>query len=56
MKILEGLQQGSQEWLAARERHFCASEAPIIMGCSRFVSRTEFLRRKAAIAEDYLSS
>lgn len=47
MKILEGLQQGSQEWLAARERHFCASEAPIIMGCSRFVSRTEFLRRKA---------
>lgn len=46
MRLLD-LAQGSPEWLAAREQFFCASEAPIIMGVSRHMKRTEFLTLKA---------
>ncbi|MGC8703749.1 MAG: YqaJ viral recombinase family protein [Thiomonas sp.] len=41
------LQQGSPEWHALRARHFTASEAPVMMGASPYMSRAELLRRKA---------
>lgn len=37
------LTQGSQEWLAHRARHFNASDAPAMMGCSPYKTRTELL-------------
>lgn len=46
MKILNH-EQGSPEWLAARRKHFTASEAPIIMGASKKSSRRELLYMKA---------
>ena len=45
MKILK-LEQGSQEWLDARLEHFCASEAPVIMGASKFMTRRQLLDLK----------
>ncbi len=32
--IVHSVAQGSQEWLALRARHYTASEAPAMMGCS----------------------
>lgn len=46
MKVLN-IQQGSLEWLAARAKHFTASEAPAMLGLSKYVSRNELLRQKA---------
>lgn len=46
MKILD-LEQGTPEWLAVRAKHFCASEAPAMMGASPYMSRSELLRQKA---------
>lgn len=46
MKILN-VTQGSPEWLEVRSRHFCASDAPAMMGASTFMTRTELVRRKA---------
>lgn len=38
--------QGSAEWLAVRAKHFTASEAPAMMGASKYQTRTELLRQK----------
>lgn len=46
MKILN-LTQGSPEWHAARAQHFTASEAPAMMGASKYQTRSELLRQKA---------
>lgn len=46
MKVLN-LQQGSPEWLATRAKHFTASEAPAMLGLSRYTTRAELLRQKA---------
>lgn len=46
MKIIEAV-QGSEEWQAIRAKHFTASEAPAMMGVSKYVSRSELLRQKA---------
>lgn len=52
MKVLN-IQQGSPEWLAARAKHFTASEAPAMLGLSKYVGRNELLRQKATgIAKD----
>lgn len=45
MKILQ-LEQGSKEWLEARLNYLCASEAPVIMGASKFMSRKQLLDLK----------
>jgi predicted phage-related endonuclease len=45
MKELK-LVQGSPEWLEVRLTHCCASEAPMMMGDSKHVSRNELLRHK----------
>lgn len=41
------VKQKSPEWLAIRENHFTASDAPAMMGVSPYQSRAAFLRRKA---------
>lgn len=38
--------QGSPEWIALRAKYFTASEAPAMMGCSPYMTRTELLNRK----------
>ena len=38
--------QGSPEWLALRRDYFTASEAPAMMGCSPYQTRTELLQAK----------
>lgn len=45
MKLLN-LVQGSDEWLEARLNYLCASEAPVVMGESKFMSRTQLLDLK----------
>lgn len=45
--IVHSVAQGSQEWLALRARHYTASEAPAMMGCSPYQTRNELLRQKA---------
>lgn len=45
MKILN-VTQGSPEWLAVRATHFTASEAPAMMGASKYLSRADLLRQK----------
>lgn len=46
MRILDVI-QGSPEWLAARASRRCASDAPAVMGASKYVSRAEFVRKRA---------
>jgi putative phage-type endonuclease len=41
--IEHNLVQGSPEWLAYRRNHFNASDAPAMMGCSPYKTRTELL-------------
>jgi predicted phage-related endonuclease len=45
MEILN-LIQGSDEWIDARLKYLCASEAPAMMGCSKFMSRNQLLALK----------
>ena len=47
MKILEGINQGDQAWHAARAHRFTASQAPAMMGASKYQTRAELLREKA---------
>lgn len=47
MRILEGINQGSSEWHAARAHRFTASQAPAMMGASKYQTRAELLREKA---------
>ncbi len=52
MKILDVI-QGSPEWQEARRKHFCASEAPAMMGASKYTTRNALLKLKATgIAEE----
>jgi putative phage-type endonuclease len=47
------VRQGSPEWLAVRAQHFTASEAPAMMGLSKYQSRSDLLKQKATgIAPD----
>lgn len=53
MKSLNGILQGSPEWLAVRSKHFCASEAAAMLGVSRYSSRAELLQQKSTgLAEE----
>ena len=50
---LENAPQGSAAWLAARSKHFCASEAAAALGLSKYTTRDELLRQKATgLAEE----
>lgn len=45
MKIIN-VKQGSKEWLKLRKSHDCASEAPVMMGDSPYMTRDELLHTK----------
>lgn len=45
MNIINAI-QGSQQWLDIRAKHFTASEAPAMMGASKYQTRSELLRQK----------
>lgn len=50
--ITHSFNQGSPEWLAHRATHFNASDAPAMMGCSPYETRTELMiRLKTGIAK-----
>lgn len=52
MNIIEH-PQGSAEWLRVRAQHFTASEAPAMLGLSKYKTRQDLLREKATgLAED----
>lgn len=44
---IHDVEQGSPEWHALRAKHFCASDAPVIMGLSKYKSRRDWLRERA---------
>ena len=46
MEILN-LKQGSEEWLAVRAKYFTASEAPAMLGLSKYQTRSDLLKQKA---------
>jgi putative phage-type endonuclease len=45
MNVVEQLVQGTPAWHAHRARHFNASDAPAMMGCSPYETRAALLRR-----------
>jgi putative phage-type endonuclease len=45
MKIHD-VAQGSEEWKQLRAEHFCASDAPAMMGASKYKSRNQLLHEK----------
>lgn len=47
MMQTHNLIQGSPEWLAYRAQHFNASDAPAMMGCSKYKTRAQLLRELA---------
>jgi len=56
MKI-HNVAQGSAEWHALRGQHFTASEAPAMMGASKYQTRTDLLTlKKTGIAPDVTPS
>ncbi|MDW6094021.1 homogentisate 1,2-dioxygenase [Vibrio rhizosphaerae] len=55
MKTLD-LVQGSQEWLEARLNYYCASEAPAVMGESKYMSRSQLLDLKKGWQSNPVSS
>lgn len=44
MKIIKDIEQGSEAWKQLRKEHFCASDAPAMMGDSRYKSRNQLLQ------------
>ena len=46
MKILQVI-QGDAEWLSARAQYCCASDAPIMMGQSTHITRSDMIRMRA---------
>lgn len=46
--ITHNLIQGSVEWLAYRAKHFNASDAPAMLGCSAYKSRSELIAELAS--------
>lgn len=56
MQILD-VKPNTSEWLKAREERFCASEAPAMMGCSPYKTRTQLLdEKKGWKAEEEISA
>jgi putative phage-type endonuclease len=43
LKIISLLLQGSKEWHAHRAKHFNASDAPAMMGCSKYKTRQQLI-------------
>lgn len=47
MKVQHDVVQGSNEWIDLRAKFFTASDAPAMLGMSKYKSRSELLREKA---------
>lgn len=47
MRVLNNVVQGSERWHEERSFRRCASEAPAMLGLSKYVTRSELLRLKA---------
>jgi putative phage-type endonuclease len=47
METLSNVHQGSAKWMAIRADHFTASEAPAMMGVSKYQTRSALLKAKA---------
>lgn len=41
------VQQGSSDWQALRKNHLCASDAPVILGASKYKTRDQYIHEKA---------
>ena len=52
MKIHENLVQGSEVWHELRANHFTASEAPAMMGESKYKGRTALMNEKKGVKEN----
>lgn len=46
MQVLQNITQGRRDWLAIRAKHHTASEAPAMMGASRYQTRDQLLHQK----------
>jgi predicted phage-related endonuclease len=44
---IHDVKQGSPEWLALRAQHYCASDAPAMLGLSKYKTRNDLIREKA---------
>jgi putative phage-type endonuclease len=51
------LEQGSQEWLEARKKHFCASEAPAVMSVNPYFPKnpTDLAKQKLGYVNTFVS-
>ena len=51
------LEQGSQEWLEVRKKHFCASEAPAVMSVNPYFPRnpTDLAKQKLGYVNPFVS-
>lgn len=54
MKLLN-LQQGTQEWLDSRLSHFTASDAPAVMGASKYKTRKQLLDEKSGAPTEVIT-
>lgn len=53
MRNTLNIKQGSDQWLAVRQQHFTASEAPAMAGVSKYQTRTNLLdQKKSGIAKE----
>jgi predicted phage-related endonuclease len=50
MKVLN-ISQGSDEWILIRAKYRCASEAPIIMGASKHMTRNQMIHAKKTMQD-----
>lgn len=55
MRILEGVLQGSPEWIEIRRKFNPASLAPVVMGAAKHTKRSELIRMLATGAEKEFS-
>jgi predicted phage-related endonuclease len=46
-KIIQNVTQGTKEWHELRSSYFTASEAPAMLGLSKYQTRNELLEAKA---------
>ena len=54
--ITHNLVQGSPEWQAYRAQHFNASDAPAMLGCSPYKTRSHLLREKSTGIADEIDA
>lgn len=54
MELLN-LEQGTSEWLEARKSHFTASDAPAVMGASKYKTRKQLLDEKSGAETEVIT-